>query len=158
MLQKIGTACLMAPCVPAKPWPEDWKSTIIWMLNKLQIITSDPEAPPLQTASPQLEASSKPLAFDWNLCLNKWIYWGEIDHLLTQSAHGEAQLRRLHSDSILLARAPKPVVTRSTSGRKIAKYLTVTDVFVKNKNRNTSKEVLAGNQCITLTLHTEELV
>lgn len=50
------------------------------------------------------------------------------------------------------------MVTRSTSGRKIAKYLTVTDVFVKNKNSNTSKEVLAGNQCITLTLHTEELV
>lgn len=50
------------------------------------------------------------------------------------------------------------MVTHSTSGRKIAKYLTVTDVFVKNKNSNTSKEVLAGNQCITLTLHTEELV
>lgn len=50
------------------------------------------------------------------------------------------------------------MVIRSTSGRKIAKYLTVTDVFVKNKKSNTSKEVLAGNQYITLTLHTEELV
>lgn len=50
------------------------------------------------------------------------------------------------------------MVIRSTSGRKIAKYLTVTDVFVKNKKSNTSEEVLAGNQYITLTLHTEELV
>lgn len=41
VLQKIDTACLTTPCMPAKTLPEDRKRIIIH--NKLPIITTDPK-------------------------------------------------------------------------------------------------------------------